>query len=253
MFTSAHSQRVIGRFAWVAAWVGLVGGQLHALSRHATIDGKADLALPLTRLWSDPARNALRPLLDWANPDTVYLTYGKIWLPVFAGFTLCAFVLHRRRSPAGFEKWGWRVALIGYVGSVAGVFCDYYTQFTGYNAFFDVAFVITTVGLLITLIGSTLLGIALLRNGFRPRATSWLLTLNIPLAIVILQITSMGSAVLPIMFAFALVGRQIARELPAQTAAVPAPAHSFTAGSSSAGTASSPGGQAFAQPPQPTD
>jgi len=253
MFTSAHSQRVIGRFAWVAAWVGLVVGQLHALSRHATADGKEDLDLPLTRLWSDPARDALRPLLDWANPDTVYLTYGKIWLPVFAGFALCAFVLHRRRRPAGFEKWAWRVALTGYVWAVAGVFGDYYTQFTGYNAFFDVAFVITTLGLLISLIGSTMLGIALLRNGFRPRATSWLLTLNIPLAIVILQITSMGSAILPIMFAFAIIGRQIAREVPAQTPAVPAPANSFTRGSSSAGTAGSAGRQALAQLQQPPD
>jgi len=189
-----------------------VVGQLHALSRHATIDGKKDLGLPLTRLWSDPARNALRPLLGWANPDTVYLTYGKIWLPVFAGFTLCAFVLHRRRSPAGFEKWAWRAALTGYVWAVAGVFGDYCTQFTTTNAFFDVAFVITILGLLVTLIGSTMLGIALLRNGFRPRATSWLLALNIPLAIVILQITSLGGAILPIAFAFAVVstvdGRQ---------------------------------------------
>jgi hypothetical protein len=253
MFTSAHSQRMIGRFAWVAAWVGLVVGQLHALARHATIDGKEDLDLPLTRLWSDPARNALSPLLDWANPDTVYLTYGKIWLPVFAGFTLCAFVLHRRRGPAGFEKWAWRVALTGYVVAVAGVFCDYYTQFTDYNAFYDVGFVITILGLLITLIGSTLLGIALLRKGFRPRATSWLLTLNIPLAIVILQITSMGSAILPIMFAYAFVGRQIARELPAETAAVPAPTKTFTGGFRSAGTAGSPDGQALAQPQQPRD
>jgi hypothetical protein len=253
MFTSAHSQRVIGRFAWVAAWVGLVVGQLHALSRYATIDGKKDLGLPLVRLWSDPARNALRPLLDWANPDTVYLTYGKIWLPVVAGFTLCAFVLHRRRSPAGFEKWAWRVALTGYVCAVAGFFCVYYTQFTAENAFFGVAFAITLLGLLITLIGSTMLGIALLRNGFRPRATSWLLALNIPLAIVILQITSLGNAILPIAFAYAVVGRQIARELPAETAAVSAPANNFTGGVSSAGTAGSPGGQALAQPQQPPD
>ncbi|MBC7558272.1 MAG: hypothetical protein H7270_02750 [Dermatophilaceae bacterium] len=80
--------------------------------------------------------------------------------------------------------------------------------------------------MLITVIGSTMLGILLLRKGFRPRATSWLLTLNISLAIVILQIRSMGSAILPIVFAFALVGREIARNLPAQTAAASAPAHS---------------------------
>ena len=39
-------QRLIGRCAWVAAWVGLVVGQLHALSRFATAEGAEDLALP---------------------------------------------------------------------------------------------------------------------------------------------------------------------------------------------------------------
>ena len=48
MFESQTSQRRIGRFAWVMAWVGLVVGQLHALSRHATVDGGEDLELPLT-------------------------------------------------------------------------------------------------------------------------------------------------------------------------------------------------------------
>ena len=36
-------QRLIGRCAWVAAWVGLVVGQLHALSRFATAEGAEDL------------------------------------------------------------------------------------------------------------------------------------------------------------------------------------------------------------------
>ena len=38
MFESAETQRRIGRFAWVMAWVGLVVGQLHALARHNTAD-----------------------------------------------------------------------------------------------------------------------------------------------------------------------------------------------------------------------
>jgi len=46
MFESEKNQRRIGNFAWVMAWVGLVVGQLHALSRFATADGKADLELP---------------------------------------------------------------------------------------------------------------------------------------------------------------------------------------------------------------
>ncbi len=223
MFESEESRRRVGRYAWAMAWFGLVAGQLHALARHNTVDGKGDLKLPLTRMWSDPARSALKPLLDWASPDAVYLTYGKIWLPVFLGFTLCAFVVMRRRHPAGFEKWAWRVALTGYVWGTFGTFCDYWTQGTTYNAFFEPAFLITVPGLLVTLLGSTLLGIALLRNGLRPRVSAWLLTLTIPLAIGIGQVTSMGSLALPIMFAFGILGRHLARER-TYTQAVGAPA-----------------------------
>ena len=58
-------QRLIGRCAWVAAWVGLVVGQLHALSRFATAEGAEDPALPATAAWAVPAAKALSPLLGW--------------------------------------------------------------------------------------------------------------------------------------------------------------------------------------------
>jgi hypothetical protein len=48
MLESVEAQRRIGRIAWFMAWVGLVVGQLHALSRFATADGIEDLELPLT-------------------------------------------------------------------------------------------------------------------------------------------------------------------------------------------------------------
>ena len=213
MFESAQSQRRIGRYAWVMAWVGLVVGQLHALARHNTVDGREDLHSALVRAWSDPARAALRQLLGWGDPDLVYVTYGKIWLPVFLGFTLCAFVVRRRRQPVGFEKWAWRVALTGYVWACVSVFGDYWTQWTGTpNALLDLSFLVGLPGLLVTLVGSTLLGIALLRNGFRPRAAAWLLTLTVPVAVAALQVTSMGSAALAVMFAFGIVGRRLAGE-----------------------------------------
>ena len=213
MFESAETQRRIGRFAWVMAWVGLVVGQLHALARHNTADGREDLHSALTRAWSDPARAALRPLLDWGDPDLVYVTYGKIWLPVFVAFTLCAFVVRRRREPAGFEKWAWRIALTGYVWACVSVFGDYWTQWTGTpNALLDLSFLVGLPGLLLTLVGSTLLGIALLRNGIQPRSAAWLLTLTIPVAVVALQVTSMGSAALAVIFGFGILGRRIAAE-----------------------------------------
>lgn len=213
MFDSLNTQRRLGQFAWVMAWFGLIAGQLHALSRFATADGQADLALPLTRAWAEPAADALGPLMTWANPDRVYLAYGKIWLPVFAAFTLCAFVVRRRRTPAGFEKWAWRITLPAYVWATLAVAADYWTQWGATpNAFFDVASFITLPGLLLALLGSTLLGSAFLRSGMRPRTPAWLLVLQIPLAVGIVQVTSMGSAALPTMFAFAILGRHIARD-----------------------------------------
>jgi len=49
---------------------------LHALARHQTADGRSDLDSPLVRAWSDPARKALAPLLDWASPDVVAINTG---------------------------------------------------------------------------------------------------------------------------------------------------------------------------------
>jgi hypothetical protein len=214
MFESHEAQRRIGTYAWVMAWVGLVVGQLHALARHQTADGRGDLHQWTTRVWSDPARAALKPLLDWANPDVVYLTYGKIWLPVFAAFTLCAFVVRRRLQPHGFEKWAWRIALTGYVWACLSVFGDYWLQWGSHASepLLTITFVAGLPGLLLTLVGSSLLGIALLRRGYRPRASAWLLALTLPAAFVISMFTSMGSLALPVMFAFAIAGRRVAQE-----------------------------------------
>jgi hypothetical protein len=207
MFTSETSRRWIGRAAWLMAWVGLVVGELHALARHATVDGKGDLAQPLTRVWSVPAAHALRPLLDWADPYTVYLTYGKVWVLVFLAFTACAFVVYRLRRPARIEKWAWRVTLLGYGVATLSVFAEYYTPWT------DQAFAALSIpGLLISMVGSTWLGIALLRSGFRPRVSAVLLVAWLPLFVAIIQVTSMGNAVLPVAFAFGIAGRRIARD-----------------------------------------
>jgi hypothetical protein len=218
MFESVEWQRRIGRFAWVMAWVGLVAGQLHALARFATEDGKGDLELPLTAAWAEPAADLVHPLLGWANPDIVYVTYGKIWFPVMLAYTLCAYVVYRRRRPVRVEKWIWRIALTGYTLGCVAVFLDYWTQWTGdYNGdgiegtLFGLAWLVTVPSLLLMLLGSTALGITLLSKRFRPILPAVLLTLMIPLSLGILQITSMGSAALPVMFAFGILGRRIAR------------------------------------------
>lgn len=202
----------IGRLAWVMAWVGLVVGQLHALSRFRTEDGRSDLDLPLTGAWARPALDALEPLFDWASADAVYYTYGKLWLPVFVAFTLCAFVVHRRRQPQGKERWAWRLALTGYAGACVAVAAEYWTQWgSGSPALLDAVFVVTLPIVLLTILSSTALGITLLVKGFRPRGAAVLLKLAFPGAIAIPEVTSMGNIILPIAFAFAILGRRIAR------------------------------------------
>jgi hypothetical protein len=226
-------ERQIGRFAWVMAWVGLAVGQLHALARFETADGKEDLELPLTAAWAEPAANLLSPLLGWADPDIVYITYGKVWFPVFVAFTLCAYVVYRRRQPAGFERWMWRMSIAGYALASVGVFLDYWTQWTGnYNgdgiesALFTAGWFVSLPGLLLTLLCSTVLGITLLAKRFRPTLPAVLLTLIIPFAFVILQVTSLGSVAVPAMFAFAILGRRIAR---AESTGAPRPRESVAA------------------------
>jgi hypothetical protein len=218
MLESVEAQRWIGRFAWFMAWVGLVVGQLHALSRFATADGIEDLELPLTAAWAEPAADLLQPVLGWADPDIVYVTYGKIWFPVFLAFTLCALVVYRRRQPARVEKWAWRFAITAYALASVSVFLEYWTQWTGeYNGdgiegtLFTLAWLMTVPSLLMVLLSSTILGVTLLVKRFRPIPPAVLLALLIPLAFAIMQVTSMGSAALPVMFAFGLLGRRIAR------------------------------------------
>lgn len=212
MLDSVRVRRWIGRIAWIAVWVGLVGGQLHALARHATADGQADLELWTTRSWAVPAAQLLAPMLSWANPDVVYLTYGKVWFLVSAATAACAFLVHRLRAPQGFEKWAWRVALTGYVASTIACFLDYWTQWTAYNVFIEIALAISIPAMVLELVGSTLLGIALLRQRFRPRAVPWLLVAYLPFAIAITYVTSLGNVGLLVLLAFGLLGRRIARD-----------------------------------------
>ena len=204
--------RQIGRFAWVMAWVGLVVGQLHALARFSVPAHAEDVTdYPLTAAWAEPAMDLLAPLLTWGDPDLVYVTYGKIWLPVFLAFTLCAVVVRRRREPAGFEKGAWWLAIIAYSAACLGVFLDYWTQWTGdYNVLFQVGTWVTFPALALTLVSSTLLGATLLAKRFRPTLPAVLLALMIPAALAITEVTSLGSAALPVMFAFGILGRRIA-------------------------------------------
>ena len=211
MNLTEQSRRRIGASAWATAWFGLVAGQLHALARHQTADGREDLDSPLVRAWSDPARRAMRPLLDWADPETVYLTYGKIWIPVFLAFTLCAVVVMKDRGPRGFERVAWWAAVTTYAAATLSVTGYYGLQWSGYNAAEDPSDLLMFASLPLLLLTTTTLGITLLVKGFRPRLPAILMALQVPLMIAIVSVTSLGSGALPVAFAFGLLGRRMAR------------------------------------------
>jgi hypothetical protein len=209
-------ERAIGTAAVVAAVAGTVLAPIHALSRYAIEDGKEDLELAGVRTWADPARDVLSPLLDWSHPDTVYLTWGKLWLPIFATATLCAIAVRRHRSPRSVERWAWRVALTGYVLLTLQLLGSYWTPYL------DESFVVLGLpGMLLGLLGSTVLGTTLLRRSFRPVGTAVLLALWIPAMLGLSHLFALGAAAMPMIWAWALAGRRLGADADAYTRSKP--------------------------------
>ena len=79
-----------------------------------------------------------------------------------------------------------------------------------YNVLFQLGWIVTVPGLLLTMVGSGVFGVTLVVRGSAPRLPALLLALVIPLAWLILQATSLGNAVLPVLFAFGILGRRLA-------------------------------------------
>ena len=108
MDISPTAARWINRVAWAMAALGTVIGQLHALARFQSHPNDL-VESPLARAWAEPATELFRPLLDWSDEWTVYVTYGKFWAPVCAAFTAAAYLVYRRRRPTGVERRLWQV------------------------------------------------------------------------------------------------------------------------------------------------
>jgi hypothetical protein len=105
------------------------------------------------------------------------------------------------------EVWGWRTALTGYALLALGVILALP------GAVLNVVFFALIVpGLVVGTIGSTILGIALLRASYRPRLTPWFLALSVPLWLVgsdVLGHNSLG--LLPLFVAWGASGWRLWR------------------------------------------
>ena len=200
---SDRRDQLIYRIAFVLAVVGSVAGQLHALARHATPDGHHDLDSPLTRAWAVPAARALRPLLDWSDPMTVYVSYGRVWTPVFLAGLLCAVVVYRRRRPLGAERVAWWLTLGAFGLLTLSVVGDYFTPWM------DQAFMIGVGAIMLFLTASTVLGVMLIKNRFRPRSTAVIMVAQLPLFLVIASITSLGNTFIPFLLAIVITAHHM--------------------------------------------
>ena len=211
--------RAAGIAAVAASAVTVVVAPLHALARFATEDGASDLASPIVAAWARPAREIAGGLLTFGDPDTVYTTYGRYWFVFMAAVLFCA-VAMRARRPAPMrraERWGWRLALAGYGLTAAGSFVSYWTPYL------DTGFLWLTIpGQLLSTVGNTVLGVALLRAHACPRLTGWLLALDLPLSFLFTAVGSMATGVLPFALAWGAAGWRLSRtdagEVPASAA-----------------------------------
>jgi len=213
---SDRAIRLVGLYATIAAAASLVFAPLLALSYLATEQGADELETGTVSAWADPARDLAGALLTFASPDRVYSTYTQVLALLFPAVLLCAWAARslRPRPETRLERWGWRLALSGYALLGAGLVAVSFVLIGASPASTVTNLVFLPLiipGLLLGTLGSTMLGIRLLRSGYRPHLTAWLLALAVPLWIVgsvVLGHNSLG--VLPLFIAWAATGRQLA-------------------------------------------
>jgi hypothetical protein len=96
---------------------------------------------------------------------------------LFPAVLLCARALYARRLPRSrTERWGWRIAHVGYALGSVGLVAASFALIPGdsESAVLNLVFLALMLpGMLVSVVGSTVLGVALLRDGYRPRVTSW--------------------------------------------------------------------------------
>jgi hypothetical protein len=86
---------------------------------------------------------------------------------------------------------------------ILSVFGDYFTPWM------DQMFLLGIGAMLVIGFGGIALGIMMLRNGFRPRITPILLMIFIPFMFAITEVTSLGSALLPLMWGWAVAAHGV--------------------------------------------
>jgi hypothetical protein len=211
--------RLTGLYAVLAAAAAVFFSPLLALSYFATADGAEELDIGTVAAWADPARDVVGGLLTWASADRVYSTYVQVFALLFPAVFLCARAVRARRPVRGsFERWSWRIALAGYGLAAVGLVAAFIVLVGGdpaTKALDPVFMALMFPGMVISVVGSSVLGIALLRAGYAPKLTAWLLALALPLMVAAssgLGHNSLG--MVPLFVAWAAAGWQLWRTQP---------------------------------------
>lgn len=211
MLATARHRSTIGLYAIVAAATGVLIEPLLAVAYFDTAGGAEQLDVPTVAAWAVPARELFGSLVTWASADVVYNTYSLILALMFPAVLATALATRAQRPqpPKRPERIGWRVALSGYGLFGSGVLLVAILLLSGGpDPLVEAGFMALMIpGMLLSMIGSTILGIVFLRTGHRPRLTAWLLASSLPLLIVgSAVIGHNGFGILPLMIAWAATG-----------------------------------------------
>jgi hypothetical protein len=215
---SDRAIRLTGLYAMIAAGAALLLSPLLALSYFQTNEGADELESGTVSAWADPARDLVGGLLTWASPERVYGTYFLLFWVLFPAVFLCARTVRARRPAADgrLERWGWRMALFGYGFGIVGLIVASMILVEGSTGgkAVDVVFLALMVpAMAIDVIGSTVLGIALLRDRYKPKLTAWLLALMLPSMLLLPGVLgNLSLGLLPVFFAWAVTGLRLWRE-----------------------------------------
>lgn len=216
-----------GLAAMLGGIVGILYAPFYALAYFATEDGAESLEAPWVAAWAGVLRPALEPLLTFAPPEVVYLTYGKCFSFMVFGWMAGLLALHARQaaSVGRLEKWGFRVAFTGTVLGTLGGIGAYWIGSVWWGAV-DISFMAFLVPMLLIVgVGFPLFGIGTLRTKAAPKLGAWLLIVGglpgmIVLNIVLGQLTL---ALMPVNLAWIVLGYALFSEKVAP-ARQPAPA-----------------------------
>ena len=215
-----------GLAAMLGGAVGILYAPFYALAYFATEEGMSSLEAPFVAAWAGLLTPLLEPLLTFASPEVVYLTYGKFFSLMILGWTAGLLALHVRQATntGRLEKWGFRIAFAGTVlGTLGGIGVYWLGTFWWHVIdFFFPAFMVPA--LLLFGIGLPLFGIGVLKAKVAPRLGAWLLITGGLPGIILLTflLGQLTLGMLLINLAWVILGRSLYSE---EAAPVRQPAH----------------------------